>query len=73
LFLLCEPIGFTYDDWTKQLIRSGVNEQVFPSGIYERVASEAGLSLVAAQVDWTFSFKGVFEKKQTIDPMYCTR
>lgn len=63
LFLLCEPIGSAYDDWTKQLIRSGVNEQVFPSGIYERAANEVGLGLVAAQVDWTFSFKGVFQKK----------
>ncbi|SEF00190.1 Methyltransferase domain-containing protein [Rhizobiales bacterium GAS188] len=62
LFLLCEPSGHASDDFTKKLILDGVNEQVFPVGIYERAAAEAGFTLGAAQQDWGFSFMSMFRK-----------
>jgi SAM-dependent methyltransferase len=63
LVLLCEPVGVAYDDFTKRLIINGVNEQVFPRGIYERCAFESGLDLIVGQCDWGFSFKGLFRKR----------
>jgi len=63
LVLLCEPVGIAYDDFAKRLMMDGVNEQVFPRGIYERCASEAGLDLIVEQCDWGFSFKGLFRKR----------
>ncbi|MEM9392589.1 MAG: class I SAM-dependent methyltransferase [Pseudomonadota bacterium] len=62
LFLLCEPVGAMYDDFTLDLIERGVNEQVFPKGVYERILSGIGFELDAAQCDWGFSFKGAFRK-----------
>jgi hypothetical protein len=62
LFLLCEPVGIAYDDYTKLLIRNGVNEQIFPMGVYTRAVEKAGLRLEDAQCDWGFSFKGLFRK-----------
>ncbi|MCU9956462.1 class I SAM-dependent methyltransferase [Burkholderia sp. BKH01] len=64
LFILCEPVGVAYDEFTKNLISSGVNEQVFPHGIYERSAKAAGLRLKEVQCDWGFSFKGMFRKER---------
>ena len=62
LILVCEPVGTAYDAHTLGLIEQGVNEQVFPGGAYERMAAEAGFRVVATQMDWAMSFKGVFAK-----------
>lgn len=62
LFLICEPVGVAYDDFTRDLIRNGVNEQVFPLGAYERIATGAGFETGPTQLDWGMSFKGKFLK-----------
>ncbi|MFC7738554.1 class I SAM-dependent methyltransferase [Roseomonas sp. GCM10028921] len=62
LLLLCEPVGHAYDAYTVSLIERNVNEQVFPVGVYEAVASQCGFTLDAATLDWGFSFKGSFWK-----------
>jgi SAM-dependent methyltransferase len=60
LFLICEPVGSAYDDHVRALIASGVNEQIFPQGAYDRLAKETGFLRNDCQLDWGFSFKGAF-------------
>jgi SAM-dependent methyltransferase len=62
LVLLCEPVGHMYDAYTVGLIERGVNEQVFPSGAYAAVAQQCGFVPEAEELDWGFSYKGVFLK-----------
>lgn len=57
IFLLCEPVATTYDDATRDLIRAGVNEQVFPLDGYRAMFAEAGLSVLDIACDWGFSLK----------------
>lgn len=60
LFPICEPVGSEYDDHIRDLIASGVNEQIFPQGAYDRIANETGFRSHACQLDWGFSFKSVY-------------
>jgi len=60
LFLVCEPVASVYDEHTLDLMRRGVNEQVFPDGFYSAIAESAGLIPQTTTLDWGFSFKGSF-------------
>ena len=62
LFLLCEPVGVQYDDFIRDLIRNGVNEQLFPLDGYEAMIEAANFTTVDIDVDWGFSLKGAFRK-----------
>lgn len=62
LLLLCEPVAIIYDEPTKQLIRDGVNEQVFQLDAYEGMMAEAGFVAKDIAVDFGFSLKGAYRK-----------
>jgi ubiquinone/menaquinone biosynthesis C-methylase UbiE len=68
LFLLCEPVAILYDEPTKALIRSGVNEQMFPVDGYEAMIAEAGFEAADLDLDWGFSLKGAFRKTISSTP-----
>jgi ubiquinone/menaquinone biosynthesis C-methylase UbiE len=68
LFLLCEPVAILYDEPTKALIRSGVNEQMFPVDGYQAMIAEAGFEAADLDLDWGFSLKGAFRKAISSKP-----
>jgi SAM-dependent methyltransferase len=62
LFLLCEPVATQYDEATKNLIRAGVNEQMFPLDAYQAMFAASGFACVEARCDWGFSLKAALVK-----------
>lgn len=65
ILLLCEPVAHVYDDETRNLIRAGVNEQVFPLDGYLAMFAEAGLEAADMACDWGFSLKAALRKQPT--------